>query len=126
MKALQAGAAWLAAILVPFALIMLGVRLLLTPMYLQLEYGLPGFPPDEYGFTTEERLRWGTYGINYLLIDAQPSYLGSLRFESGEPVFTEREVGHMRDVKLVVGDLLRWWYLALGALAFLGIWAWRG
>ena len=45
---------WLVAILVPFALIGLGLRVLLTPLFLQVEYNMPYFPPDEYGFTKED------------------------------------------------------------------------
>lgn len=126
MKMLRGLAQWLVAILVPFALIMLGVRLLLTPAYLQVEYRLPGFPPDEYGFSTPERLHWGAYGMEYLFNSAPPAYLGELRFEDGRFVFTDREVSHMADVKLVVAGLLRVWYAILGLLTVLGIWAWRG
>jgi integral membrane protein (TIGR01906 family) len=116
---------WLTGVLVPIALIGLGVRLLLTPQYLALEYRLPGFPADEYGFTTEERLQWGTFGINYLLNDAPRSYLGELNFSSGEALFSERELSHMQDVKYVVQGVLRIWYLALFILAALATWGWR-
>jgi integral membrane protein (TIGR01906 family) len=104
---------------------MLGVRILLAPLFLQIEYQLPGFPPDTYGFTTAERLHWGTYGMAYLLNDSPPSYLGELTFESGEPVFLEREVNHMQDVKVVVAGLLRAWYAILAVIALLGLWAWK-
>jgi integral membrane protein (TIGR01906 family) len=114
---------WLVAILVPFTLIMLGVRLLLTPLFLQIEYRLPGFPPDEYGFSSVERLRWGTYGIDYLLNDSPASYLGGLKFDSGQPVFVAREVSHMQDVKVVVGGLLQAWYGVLVLLTVLALWA---
>jgi integral membrane protein (TIGR01906 family) len=113
------------AVLVPMALIGLGVRLLLTPLYLQLEYRLPGFPSDDYGFSTDERVYWGTHGISYLLNDAPLSYLGDLRFNTGKPLFTERELSHMHDVKLVVGQILRAWYVIIALMAGLWIWAWR-
>ncbi|MFH1184596.1 MAG: DUF1461 domain-containing protein [Chloroflexota bacterium] len=116
---------WLLVILVPIALVGLGVRLLLTPQYLKLEYGLPNFPADEYGFSMEERVHWGAYGINYLLIDAPLSYLGDLKFSSGQALFTERELDHMQDVKRVVGYVLRIWYLATAIMAGLGFWALR-
>lgn len=125
MSRAEAILAGLQAILVPVALVGLGVRLLLTPQYLELEYRVPGFPTDEYGFSVEERTYWGTFGINYLLNDATPAYLGDLRFNDGEPVFTRREVEHMRDVKGVVAAVLRAWYGALMLMAALGIWAWR-
>ena len=116
---------WLLAILVLVALVGLGIRLLLTPSYLRFEYRLPGFPADEYGFSTEERIHWGAYGMNYLLNDAQQSYLGDLRFSNGKPIFTLRELSHMQDVKLVVGYVLGVWHTALALLVGLGLWARR-
>ena len=47
---------WLVSLLVPFALILFAVRLLLTPVYLTVEYSTPGFPPDIYGFSKADRL----------------------------------------------------------------------
>jgi integral membrane protein (TIGR01906 family) len=125
MSMLRYLAKWLVGALVPFALIMVGVRLLLTPMYLSIEQGLPGFPPDDYGFTAAERLHWSAFGIRYLLNDSPPSYLGELTFADGQLVFTEREVNHMHDVKLVVTSLLRTWYAVLLLLALMGLGAWR-
>lgn len=125
MNLIRVASKWLVAALVPFALIMLGVRLLLTPVYLRIEYGRPGFPPDDYGFSSAQRLTWGTYGIDYLMNDEPPSYLGDLRFDNGQSVFTDREVGHMLDVKSVLTSLLRAWYVSLASIAVLGVWSWR-
>ena len=49
---------WFITLLVPLVLIMLGVRLLMTPLYLEVEYHMPGFPEDSYGFTLQDRLKW--------------------------------------------------------------------
>ena len=94
--------------------------MLLTPAFPQFEYRLPNFPPDEYGFTTADRLRWGTYGINYLLNDSDVSYLGALKFEDGSPLFSDRELSHMHDVKGVTQGFLRAWYAVLAVLLLLG------
>ena len=112
-------------ILVPLALIGLGVRLLLTRTFTQIEYTLPGFPPDEYGFVTQDRLRWGPYGVNYLLNDSEISYLGDLKFADGSPLFNQRELSHMHDVKVVTRGALRAWYFILAAMLILGLGAWR-
>ncbi len=116
---------WLIPLFIPLGLAGLGVRLLLTPLFLQIEYRLPDFPADEYGFTTQDRLRWAPYGINYLLNTADISYLGNLRLDGGAPLFTERELSHMQDVKSVTQGFLRAWYIDLALLILLGIWAWR-
>jgi integral membrane protein (TIGR01906 family) len=115
-----------AALLVPIALIGIGLRLLLSPLFLQLEYNMPYFPPDEYGFTKEDRLKWAPYALNYLTNNADISYLGDLKFDDGTPLYNERELSHMDDVKHVTQGALRVWYLSLAILLLLGVWAWFG
>jgi len=117
---------WLITILTPVVLILTFVRILLSPAFPPIEYALPGFPADTYGFTQPDRLRWSRYAIDYLLNNAGPEYLADLRFNDGTPVFNEREVSHMRDVKTVVVRILPIFYLALAALAILAFWAWYG
>lgn len=117
---------WLVTLLVPIALIGLGLRVLLTPLFLSIEYSMPYFPPDAYGFTKEDRLRWAPYALNYLLIDEDISYLGDLKFDDGTPLYNERELRHMDDVKLVTQGALKVWYATLAVLLLLGVWAWFG
>jgi len=114
---------WLVALLVPLALIGLGLRVLLTPLFLQIEYNMPYFPPDEYGFTKADRLKWAPYALNYLVNNADISYLGDLKFDEGTPLFNERELSHMDDVKRVTQGALRVWYASLVLLLGLGIWS---
>jgi len=117
---------FIVSLLVPLALIGLALRLMLTPIFLSIEYNMPYFPPDEYGFTKEDRLHWAPFALNYLLNNAGVSYLGDLKFEDGTPLYDERELSHMHDVKNVVQGALRVWYVTLGILAILAILAWRG
>ena len=117
---------WLVTILIPMALLGLAIRVLLLPVFYQIEYNMPYFPPDEYGFTKADRLKWAPYAVNYLINSADISYLGDLKFEDGSPLYNERELSHMRDVKNVTQGALRLWYLSLAVLAVLGIWAWFG
>ena len=117
---------WLVTLLIPLALIGLGLRTLLTPIFLQIEYNMPYFPPDEYGFTKEDRLQWAPYALDYLVNNADISYLGDLKFDDGTPLYNERELSHMDDVKRVTQGALRVWYLSLALLALLGVWAWFG
>jgi integral membrane protein (TIGR01906 family) len=117
---------WLVTILIPFALIGLGLRVLLTPLFLQIEYNLPYFPPDEYGFTKADRLKWAPYALAYLTNKEDISYLGNLKFEDGAPLYNERELSHMDDVKLVTQGALRVWHATLALLLLLGAWSWFG
>ena len=117
---------WIIAILVPIALIGLGMRALLTPTFLQIEYNMPYFPADDYGFTKEDRLRWAPYALEYLVNSADISYLGDLKFDDGTPLYNERELSHMADVKKVTLGALNVWYISLALLLMLGIWSWQG
>ena len=87
---------------------------------------MPGFPADDYGFTLEDRLRWAPYALNYLTNREEISYLADLRFEDGTPLFNERELSHMEDVKKVTRGALNVFYGALAGLALLGLWSKRG
>lgn len=117
---------WLVTIIVPMMLIGTAIRVLLTPMFYTLEYNMPYFPPDEYGFTKADRLKWTPYAVNYLLNNADISYLGKLKFDDGSPLYNERELTHMQDVKRVTQGALQLWYISLALLLGLAIWAWFG
>ncbi|WP_075061133.1 TIGR01906 family membrane protein [Ornatilinea apprima] len=126
MKHYPAFLSWTIALTIPFFLIMLGVRLLMTPLFLQFEYNLrPGFPADPYGFTTADRLRWGGLSVEYLINDADLSFLADQELEPGIPLYNERELSHMLDVKVLVQQASKIWYLQMGTFIILGIWAWK-
>jgi len=117
---------WLITLLVPIALIGLGLRILLSPVFPKVEYNMPYFPPDTYGFTKADRLKWAPYAVDYLVNSADISYLGDLKFDDGTPLYNERELSHMADVKRVTQSALNVWYITLSLLLLLGIWSWRG
>ncbi|MDY6867525.1 MAG: TIGR01906 family membrane protein [Chloroflexota bacterium] len=93
---------WGAAAMIPFIILMLSVRILITPLFAQAEYRMPGFPEDPYGFSMEDRLRWAEPSISYLVNSADITYLENFEFEDGEPIYNARELSHMQDVKGVV------------------------
>lgn len=117
---------WLMPIVVLLAIILTAVRLLLTPAFVNVEYRTPNFPPDSYGFTMEERLKWSQIALDYLLNDEEISFLGDLTFEDGSPLYNERELRHMADVKNLTQIFLWIWRALLLVLVVLALWAWRG
>jgi len=117
---------WFVTLLVPYVLLLLAVRLLLTPFFLEIEYRIPGFPPDTYGFTQADRLHWSKIAWEYLVNRSDITFLGDLRFTDGNPVYNERELAHMLDVKNLVQIVLKVWYVIIGVLFLVGIWAWHG
>jgi hypothetical protein len=61
----------------PLVLILITARLLMTPLYLRLEYNRPGLPQDPFGLTREERLTYGPIGLEYLLNNEDISFLAT-------------------------------------------------
>lgn len=107
----------LVTITLPFLLIMVNVRLVMSPAFLSFEYSRPDFPTDMYGFTQADRLRYAPYAIDYLLNGENITFLGDLKFDDGTPLFNARELRHMRDVK----TLTQIAYIAAISLSLLAI-----
>jgi integral membrane protein (TIGR01906 family) len=61
-----------------------------------------------------------------LLNSADITFLGDLRFSDGTPVYNQRELMHMVDVKNALRITLQVWAVSLVILFMLGLWAWRG
>lgn len=116
---------WLIVVLVPIVLVLGAVRLLLTPVFIQIEYRMPNFPEDSYGFSQEERLDWAEIARQYLLNRAGIEFLGDLTFEDGSALYNQRELRHMLDVKIVVKAAMGVLYAALALLVIAGVWARR-
>lgn len=123
MKILPKLLSFLVTITFPFVLIMFSIRVLFTPLFLVVEYNMPGFPADPYGFSKEERLKWGSQSIQYLFNSDGSEFLENLRFEDGTSIYNDREVSHMLDVKILVKQALRWFYLILILYILIIIWA---
>jgi len=126
MKRLYAVLSIVVTAIIPFFLIITAIRVMITPLYARIEYNSPGFPEDTFGFTKQERLYWSEFAINYLVNDSDISYLGDLRFPDGQPLYNQRELSHMVDVKNLVQAAYRAWWVMLAVLVGLGVWAWRG
>lgn len=107
----------------PVLLVLIAVRLVMTPLFLQFEYNRADFPADPYGFTREDRFTYAPYALDYLLNGAGIEYLGDLKFEDGTALYNADELRHMRDVKTVTqiafGGALAGGILAIGAGVYL-------
>lgn len=89
------------AVLLPALLVVLSIRLVMTPLFLQIEYQRDGFPADSYGMTTAQRLEYGPMALDYLIQNHPTRFLSDLTFPTGGTLFNAREIGHMRDVQQV-------------------------
>jgi integral membrane protein (TIGR01906 family) len=104
---------------------MSSIRVLLNPFFLHYEYNLPNFPEDEFGFTKADRLQWGTLSLQYLTNNEDIQFIGDLKFENGDPIYIERELGHMLDVKNLVQLMIRIWIPVMFFLIVAYLIAWR-
>jgi integral membrane protein (TIGR01906 family) len=98
----------------PLLVFLAWVRIMLLPLFVEIEYRRPGFPPDPFGFTTQERIQWAEVSRGYLLSDAGPDFFAQYHLADGSPLYNEREVQHMADVHALVQK-------AMVLLAVLGI-----
>ena len=111
----------------PIVTILTSVLLLLVmakPL-LQIEYRLPGFPEDRYGFSLEDRLYWASIDIEYLKRDYEPDYFDDFLLEDGSPMHNEREMKHLEDVKRLVRAAWKVWGVGVGIVLLLIITLWR-
>ncbi len=131
-------------LLVPVVITLTNVRLLMTPLFPTIEYNLPYFPADPYGFTKDQRLFWSKRSIDYILARPSAANISAWKFpEDGlapegtqAPAescgdygaeygprdctyfYNDREVKHMIDVQNVTRGALAVWAIT-GALALL-------
>lgn len=113
---------WFLTLIVPPLLVLGAIRLLITDAYLHLEYHKPDFPADPYGFTLEDRLRYGPLTARYLLDGSGPEALRAIRLPDGTPLYNEREIKHLVDVQNVTIPAM---YALIGLLiALIGLTAW--
>lgn len=87
-------------LMVPFVLVLGSVRVAMTETFLRWEYNRSDFPADKYGFSQEDRLEYGPYGIRYIVEAKDISYLADLEID-GQPAFKQSELQHMEDVQVV-------------------------
>lgn len=126
MKTLKKVFQALVTISTPFIFLMFAVRVMLTPLFLQVEYNLPGFPADPYGFTREQRLNFSKISVDYLINNEGIEFLQNQKIDEGTPLYNARELSHMLDVKVLVKKMLTAWLVLLLIWLLLLVWAWRG
>lgn len=119
---LSRGLVYAGVLVVPFFFLISAVKVMILPWFPAFEYSRAGFPDDSYGFTREERLQFAGESISYLLNDEPLAWLAELKMADGTPLYNERELSHMLDVKLVVQQAYRAWWLMLILLLGASFW----
>jgi integral membrane protein (TIGR01906 family) len=116
---------WIISFVIPFFLVMTAIRMLFSPVFLQWEYQRSSFPPDVYGFSIQDRLKWANISIEYMNNSAGIDFLGNQKVSDGTPLYNERELSHMLDVKILFQKMVNAWYILLAVLILYMLIAWR-
>lgn len=116
---------------IPVVICVLSISFLLSQVFMNLEYQRPNFPEDQYGFSTEERLDFGNQTRSYLVTNTKLDGLRDLKFDSGDPLYVERELEHLEDVKIVLQGVFKVFWGAVIVLVLGGVYArfrnwWKG
>ncbi|MHB8807010.1 MAG: lipoprotein intramolecular transacylase Lit, partial [Anaerolineaceae bacterium] len=93
-----------------------GIRFCLTPLFIDLEYDLPGFPMDTFGFSRDIRSEFAYQSVDYLIGKLTDAEFQAISMPNGEPLFNQREFSHMQDVRDLTVIVLRIWYISLGTM----------
>jgi len=105
----------------PPAIVLSGLYLLMSPLYIRYEYGKVGFPPATR-LSEEQRYTAAVECIRYLRTGVGIEVLQELEGSEG-PLFNERELRHMADVKVVTRGAFTFHrvctVLVLGAVLYL-------
>lgn len=116
MKRLRSILTFIITLLIPIILLLTSIWIVMTPLYPVIEYNRPGFPVDEFGFSKTDRLKYGQISIQYLLNNRDISFLSEQKLADGTPLYNERELSHMLDVKNLVQASIKAWLLLIGIL----------
>ena len=114
----------LTSLLVTFFIVGGAVQLLATDPYLAFAYDKAGFPPDQFGYTQQQRFILASTNIHYVRAHLPDDEL-SKQFLNGVPVYNPREVSHMADVQAVFQSVSRVWQAALILLILLSFILWK-
>jgi integral membrane protein (TIGR01906 family) len=97
--------------------------LLMTPLLVEAEYALPGFPEDDGGLDDDERKRLAKIGVDSIRPFGEGiGVLREARLPDGEAAFSEREIDHMQDVRSLIAAFMVAWAVAVVVAALALLW----
>lgn len=111
-------------LLTPVLIILTVAQLLATDQYLDFEYSKANFPPDQFGFTQQQRFDLASTNIHYVRAHLSDDALSNQEL-NGAPVYNPREVSHMADVQAVFQSVMRVWLAVLVLLLLMGSILWQ-
>ncbi len=113
----------LTVLLLPFFLMLTNAWLVMSPAFIRWEYDKATFPPA-LNIYPDDRYRLAVAGLDLITGRMSEADYRALQLRN-QPAFTDREVSHMVDVRVVVRNL--WlFYLLAGALVVVSLLVLRG
>ncbi len=96
----------LIALALPFLLVVTSIRIIANDWFIHFEYSRPDFPPDQFGFTLDQRTPLALTGMHSVLPDSEGIVLlERATLPDGSPAFNAREIGHMTDVRVLISKV---------------------
>lgn len=96
----------LIALALPFLLVVTSIRIMANDWFVNFEYSRPNFPPDQFGFTLDQRTPLALIGLHSVMPDSDGIILlERATLPDGSPAFNEREIKHMTDVRSLIGKV---------------------
>jgi integral membrane protein (TIGR01906 family) len=112
----------LISLIFPFLLVVSSIRIVANPWFIEFEYNRSGFPPDAYGFTLEQRVPLALAGLYSVLPEGEGiRLLEQAKLPDGAPAFNQREISHMRDVRVLMGTVFPMQLIGLAAIVILAV-----
>jgi integral membrane protein (TIGR01906 family) len=130
-RTVQTAVRWLVVLALPFFLGFTMIGLIVNEWYPRWAYNQPSVPPDPFGFTPGERLELALVAVAYLRQPETPEeviwMLAQQRLPgSDQPLYNERELDHMIDVKRLTDTIRRLnsvaAFVVAAGLVFLLVW----
>jgi integral membrane protein (TIGR01906 family) len=130
-RTVQTVVRWLVVLAMPFFLGFSMIGLIVNDWYPRWAYNQPSVPPDRFGFTEEERLALALVAVDYLK-RPEPAEQVIWMLEqqrlpgTDQPLYNERELDHMIDVKHLTDGIARLnavaAFIVAAGLVFLFVW----
>jgi integral membrane protein (TIGR01906 family) len=106
----------------PFLLVVSSIRILANDWFIYFEYSRPGFPPDTYGFTPEQRTPLALIGMHSVLPQSEGILLlERAKLPDGSLAFNQREIKHMTDVRILIEKVYPAQLIGLALIVILAI-----
>jgi len=117
---------WLALLFIPVIVFGAGANILLSPVFMRIEYKLPYIPGVQNGLSNQTRVEKAASVIKYLKTEMNTEHLYRFNLSDNAPTLTKHEAYYLQDFKEYWMKINQTWYGTLISMYILGLLAWAG